>query len=207
MTYILLIHQGDAPTPRSPEVCARLSERASRPRQPHAHGKDPLARSAGGRGQGNFLERRLAELAMRKRNVSQPRLEVVPIGTVESSLTDPASAPKQGDEGAPEAWLVFEPTVLEALDGIRAGDEVVVLTWLDRACRDVLRVHPRDDPSRPEQGVFSTRSPDRPNPIGLHRVEIASVDGRRVRVRNLEAVNGTPIVDVKPLLSSDIRKR
>ncbi len=133
--------------------------------------------------------------------------EITPIGTVESPLTDLASAPKQGDEGAPDAWLVFEPAVLEALDGLRAGDEVLVLTWLDRARRDVLRVHPRGDASRPQQGVFSTRSPHRPNPIGLHRVEIASIHGGRVRVGNLEAVDGTPIVDVKPVLSSDISER
>jgi len=136
-----------------------------------------------------------------------PGFEVTPIGRVESPLTDPASAPKQGDEGAPDAWLVFEPAVLDALEGIRAGHEVIVLTWLDRARRDVLRVHPRGDVSRPEQGVFSTRSPHRPNPTGLHRVEIASIDGGRVRVRNLEAVDGTPIVDVKPVLSDDVGER
>jgi len=140
-------------------------------------------------------------------NVNRASFELKPIGTVESPLTDLASAPKQGDEGAPDAWLLFEPGVLEALDGIRAGDEVILLTWLDRARRDVLRVHPRGDVSRPEQGVFNTRSPHRPNPIGLHRVEIASIDGGRVRVRGLEAVDGTPIVDVKPVLESDIGER
>jgi tRNA-Thr(GGU) m(6)t(6)A37 methyltransferase TsaA len=133
--------------------------------------------------------------------------ELRPVGQVESPLTDPASAPNQGDEGAPDAWLVFDPSVVEALDGIREGDEVVVLTWLDRASRDVLRVHPRGDVSRPQQGVFSTRSPHRPNPIGLHRVEVVSIDGDRVRVRNLEAVDGTPIVDVKPVLSGDVAER
>jgi tRNA-Thr(GGU) m(6)t(6)A37 methyltransferase TsaA len=140
-------------------------------------------------------------------NVNEPRFEVTPIGRVESPLTDLASAPKQGDEGAPDAWLAFEPAVLEGLEGIRAGDEVIVVTWLDRARRDVLRVHPRGDASRAQQGVFSTRSPDRPNPIGLHRVEITSIDGGRVRVRNLEAVDGTPIVDLKPVLSRDISER
>jgi tRNA-Thr(GGU) m(6)t(6)A37 methyltransferase TsaA len=139
--------------------------------------------------------------------MTQPSFAITPIGTVESPLTDPASAPNQGDEGAPDAWLVFEPAVLEALDGIRAGDEVIVLTWLDRARRDVLRVHPRGDASRTQQGVFSTRSPHRPNPIGLHPVEIASIDGGRVRVRKLEAVDGTPIVDVKPVLSSEVSER
>jgi len=128
-------------------------------------------------------------------------LELKSIGRVESPLTDRASAPKQGDEGSPEAWLVFEPEVLDGLDGLRSGDRVLVLTWLDRARRDVLRTHPRDDISNPEQGVFNTRSPDRPNPIGLHEVEIVSIDGLRLQVRDLEALDGTPIVDVKPVLS------
>ncbi len=135
------------------------------------------------------------------------RFEITPIGSVESPLTDPASAPKQGDEGAPDAWLAFEPSALEGLDGIRAGDEIIVITWLDRARRDVLRVHPRGDVSRAQRGVFSTRSPHRPNPLGLHRVVIASIDGARVRVRNLEAVDGTPIVDVKPVLTQNISER
>jgi tRNA-Thr(GGU) m(6)t(6)A37 methyltransferase TsaA len=127
---------------------------------------------------------------------------VTPIGRVESPLTDPAEAPKQGFEGAPDAWIVFEPHVLDALDGIHAGDRVIVLTWLDRARRDTLRVHPRDDPSNPLRGVFSTRSADRPNPIGLHEVEVLSIEGDRVRVRHLEAVDGTPVVDLKPVISS-----
>jgi tRNA-Thr(GGU) m(6)t(6)A37 methyltransferase TsaA len=139
--------------------------------------------------------------------VSRARIELTPVGRVESPLTDPSTAPKQGDEGAPDAWLVFEPAVLEALEGIRAGDEVLVLTWLDRAGRDVLRVHPRGDLRRAPQGVFSTRSPHRPNPIGLHRVEVAAIEGARVRVRNLEALDGTPIVDVKPVLSGDVGER
>jgi tRNA-Thr(GGU) m(6)t(6)A37 methyltransferase TsaA len=134
-------------------------------------------------------------------------IEVTAIGRVESPLTDLASAPKQGDEGAPDAWLVFEPAVLDALEGLRPGDEVIILTWLDRARRDVLRVHPRDDPSRPQQGVFGTRSQDRPNPIGLHPVEIVSIEGNRLLVHNLEAVDGTPIVDVKPVLSREISAR
>jgi len=128
------------------------------------------------------------------------RFEVTPVGAVESPLTDPAAAPKQGHEGAPDAWLVFEPRVLDALDGIRTGDRIILLTWLDRARRDVLRVHPRDDITNPEQGVFSTRSADRPNPIGLHEVEVMAIEGPSVRVRSLEAVDGTPIVDVKPVL-------
>ena len=133
--------------------------------------------------------------------------ELTPIGRVESSLTDLGSAPKQGDEGAPDAYLVFEPAVLDGLDGVVLGDEIIVLTWLHRARRDVLRVHPRGDPSRAEQGVFSTRSPARPNPIGLHRVKVLSIEGGRARVSNLEAVDGTPIVDVKPVLRSDVTER
>ena len=136
-----------------------------------------------------------------------PAVKLEPIGRVESSLKDPALAPNQGDEGAPDAWLVFEPAVVDALDGIRAGDEILLLTWLDRASRDVLRVHPRGDQSRAQQGVFSTRSQHRPNPIGLHRVEVASIEGNRVLVRGLEAVDGTPIVDVKPVLATDIEQR
>ena len=127
-------------------------------------------------------------------------VDLIAIGRVESPLTDRASAPKQGDEGAPEAWLVFDPGVAEGLDGLEAGADLLVLTWLDRAHRGVLRVRPRGNPDRAEQGVFTTRSPDRPNPIGLHRVTVLSVDGIRVRVANLEALDGTPIVDVKPVL-------
>lgn len=127
--------------------------------------------------------------------------EIRPIGHVESPLTDRARAPKQGFEGAPEAWLVFNPDVAEGTRDLADGDEVFVLTWLHRAERDVLAVHPRDDPANPETGVFSTRSQDRPNPIGLHRVSIAAVDGLRVRVRDLEAFDGTPIVDVKPVIA------
>ena len=126
--------------------------------------------------------------------------DVTPIGRVESSLTDPASAPKQGHEGGPDAWLVLEPAVLDALQGIRPGARVIVLTWFHRARRDLLRVHPRDDPANPMQGVFNTRSADRPNPIGLHEVEVLAVEGERVHVRPLEAIDGTPVVDLKPML-------
>jgi tRNA-Thr(GGU) m(6)t(6)A37 methyltransferase TsaA len=139
--------------------------------------------------------------------VSDEPVELTPIGRVESPLTDPAAAPKQGDEGAPDAWLVIAPDLLDGLSGIEAGDEVLVLTWLDRAQRDVLKVHPRGDLSRPPQGVFNTRSPDRPNPIGLHRVEVAEVNGNRLRVRRLEALDGTPILDLKPVLSADVGER
>ncbi|MDA0172962.1 tRNA (N6-threonylcarbamoyladenosine(37)-N6)-methyltransferase TrmO [Solirubrobacter taibaiensis] len=129
-------------------------------------------------------------------------MELISIGRVESPLRLREDAPKQGDEGAPDAWLVFDEAVRDGLDGIAAGDILLVLTWLDRAERDVLRVIPRGDRARGVQGVFNTRSPDRPNPIGLHRVEVLDVDGTRLHVRDLEALDGTPIIDVKPLLRS-----
>jgi tRNA-Thr(GGU) m(6)t(6)A37 methyltransferase TsaA len=132
--------------------------------------------------------------------VSEPGVTVVPVGWVRSPLTDPAAAPKQGSEGAPDAWLDFDPAVRDSMRDIAVGDRIIVLTWLDRAQRDVQRVHPRDDPANPETGVFGTRSQDRPNPIGLHPVEVVALDGLRVRVRNLEALDGTPILDVKPVL-------
>ena len=130
-----------------------------------------------------------------------------PVGVVRSPITDRASAPKQGDEGAPETTIVFAAGVLDALDGIGAGDDLLVLTWLDRADRSVLRVHPRGDTGRAEQGVFATRSPDRPNPIGLHRVGVVALDGAQLRVRDLEAIDGTPVLDVKPVLGRDPGER
>jgi tRNA-Thr(GGU) m(6)t(6)A37 methyltransferase TsaA len=132
--------------------------------------------------------------------VTETGFRVVPVGWVESALVDPAAAPKQGDEGGPEAWLVFRPDIGSALRDLAVGAEILVLTWLDRARRDVLLVHPRDDPAVPERGVFSTRSADRPNPIGLHPVRVLGVDGTRIRVGPLEAVHGTPVLDVKPVL-------
>jgi tRNA-Thr(GGU) m(6)t(6)A37 methyltransferase TsaA len=122
------------------------------------------------------------------------------VAHVESTLTDPAAAPKQGDEGAPEATIVFSADVADALADLETGTDVIVLTWLDRGRRDVLAVHPRGDESRQVTGVFSTRSPHRPNPIGLHRVTIVARDGLRITVRDLEAVDGTPVLDVKPVL-------
>lgn len=129
------------------------------------------------------------------------------IGTVESPLTEPESAPRQPDEGAPAAISAFEPEVFDGLQSIRPGDEMTLVTWLDRARRDVLTVHPRGDHTRRQEGVFSTRSPDRPNPFGLHDVVITAVEGRRLQVRHLEALNGTPILDVKPVLSRDVGER
>ncbi len=130
--------------------------------------------------------------------MSQDTFVLHPVGRVESPLTDRATAPRQGHEGSPEAWLVFDPAVAAGLVDVRVGDQVIVLTWLDRARRDVLAVHPRRDPTGAERGVFSTRSPDRPNPIGLHPVTVVAVDGLRLRVRDLEALDGTPILDLKP---------
>jgi tRNA-Thr(GGU) m(6)t(6)A37 methyltransferase TsaA len=133
--------------------------------------------------------------------------EIRSIGSVSSSLRTLDAAPRQADEGAPEAWLVFEPEAIEGLRNIRAGDDLILITWLDRARRDVLTVHPRGDASRPPEGVFSTRSPHRPNPLGLHEVHVTAVEGGRLQVRSLEAIDGTPIVDVKPVLSPDIGRR
>ncbi len=125
---------------------------------------------------------------------------VHPIGRVESPLADRASAPKQGDEGAPEATIVFDDAVREGLRGIEPGAELLVLTWLHLSERTALAVHPRGDTARPVVGVFTTRSPDRPNPIGLHRVTVVAVEGGRLRVRDLEAIDGTPVLDLKPVL-------
>jgi tRNA-Thr(GGU) m(6)t(6)A37 methyltransferase TsaA len=132
--------------------------------------------------------------------LTDPTYELRPIGRVESPLTDRAAAPKQGDEGAPRARVVFLPEFREAASGLREGDEVLVLTWLHLGRRDVLSVHPRGDAKRPLTGVFATRSPDRPNPIGLHAVAIEAVEEDAITVRGLEAIDGTPVLDVKPVL-------
>ncbi|MET8849405.1 tRNA (N6-threonylcarbamoyladenosine(37)-N6)-methyltransferase TrmO [Amycolatopsis sp. NPDC004625] len=125
---------------------------------------------------------------------------VRPVARVESPLTDLATAPKQGDEGAPPARVVFDPQFHPAAADLRPGDRLVLLTWLHAADRDVQAVHPRSDPGRPRQGVFSTRSPDRPNPIGLHTVTVTAVEGGTLTVTGLEAIDGTPVLDVKPVL-------
>ena len=133
--------------------------------------------------------------------MSQDTFVLHPIGTVRSPLIVRETAPKQGSEGAPEAWIEIDPAFVDALDGIAEGDEVVLLTWLHLSRRDVLKVHPRGDLENPLTGVFATRSPDRPNPIGLHRVRVLEVAApARLRVWPLEAVDGTPVVDIKPVL-------
>lgn len=130
-----------------------------------------------------------------------------PIGRVDSPLVDREHAPKQGHEGAPAAWLVFKPEFQEGLRDLRVDEEILVLTWLDRGDRETLRVHPRDDLGAPLRGVFSTRSQDRPNPVGVHRVRIVEITSpTRFKVVDLEAFDGTPIIDVKPVLDR-VRER
>jgi tRNA-Thr(GGU) m(6)t(6)A37 methyltransferase TsaA len=131
--------------------------------------------------------------------------QVRPIGWVESTLVDPQDAPNQGDQGAPDAWLVINPEVREGIRDLQAGSDILVLTWLHQARRDELATHPGDDPTGPERGVFSTRSPARPNPIGVHCATVVAIEGGRVRVQPLEAINGTPLVDIKPVIRADKR--
>jgi tRNA-Thr(GGU) m(6)t(6)A37 methyltransferase TsaA len=123
-----------------------------------------------------------------------------PVGFVQSPLKDRHDAPKQGNEGAPEAWVEILPEFMEALEGISVGHDLVLITWLHQARREVLQVHPRGNKSAPLTGVFATRSPDRPNPIGLHHVRVLEIAGNRIRVEPLEAIDGTPVVDIKPVL-------
>ena len=130
-------------------------------------------------------------------NGAASSFEIVPVGVVESLLVDPVGAPRQAVEGAPSAWLAMSPAVADGIGGLAVGDRVTILTWLHLARRDVLVTHPRDDSTRTERGVFGTRSQDRPNPIGLHPATITAIDGLRVQVDQLEAVNGTPIIDLK----------
>lgn len=134
----------------------------------------------------------------------EARFEVRAVGTIRSTIMSRAEAPKQGTEGAPDAWLEVDAKFAEALEGMRAGDEIIVLTWLHRSRREVLKVHPRSDRSRPLTGVFATRSPDRPNPVGLHRVTVREMDGTRLLIGPIEAIDGTPVVDIKPVLD-DVR--
>ena len=126
------------------------------------------------------------------------RLQVV--GRIQSVLRSKDEAPRQGSEGAPDAWLDLDPAFEPALRGVAAGDEVILITWLHRGNREVLQVHPRGDPEIPIAGVFATRSPDRPNPLGLHRVTVREISGTRLRIGPIEAIDGTPVVDIKPVL-------
>jgi tRNA-Thr(GGU) m(6)t(6)A37 methyltransferase TsaA len=127
-------------------------------------------------------------------------MKLQPIGVISSELRSLADAPRQGSEGAPDAWLDVDTTFADGLRGIQAGDELIVIAWLDRADRSVLQTHPRSDPRNPLTGVFATRSPDRPNPLGLHVVTVRAIDGHRLRVGPIEAIDGTPVVDIKPVL-------
>lgn len=123
-----------------------------------------------------------------------------PIGVIRSTIKSRSGAPRQGTEGAPDVWLEVHPFAAEAIDGLSVGDEIIVVTWLHRARRDVMKVHPRSDARRPLTGVFATRSPDRPNPLGLHPVTIRRIVKNRLRVGPIEAIDGTPVVDIKPIL-------
>ena len=120
-----------------------------------------------------------------------------PVGFIRSTLKRREEAPRQGPEGAPDAWLEIEPQFSEALLGMEVGHELIVITWLHQAGRDVLKAHPRSNPSRPLTGVFYTRSPARPNPIGLHPVTVREIDGTRLKIGPIEVFNGTPVVDIK----------
>jgi tRNA-Thr(GGU) m(6)t(6)A37 methyltransferase TsaA len=130
-----------------------------------------------------------------------PRAQLRPIGMIRSIIKKRSKAPKQGSEGAPDAWLEVSPFATEGLDGLVAGNDIIVVTWLHRARRDVLKVHPRSDRSRPLTGVFATRSPDRPNPLGLHRVTVRRAAKNRLRIGPIEAIDGTPVIDIKPVLA------
>jgi len=123
-----------------------------------------------------------------------------PVGVIRSELKARSEAPKQGSEGAPDAWLEIHPWAVDGLLGVAAGDELIVITWFHQSRRDVFQVHPRSDPQNPLTGVFATRSPDRPNPLGLHPVTVRAIDGTRLRIGPIEAIDGTPVVDVKPVL-------
>jgi tRNA-Thr(GGU) m(6)t(6)A37 methyltransferase TsaA len=135
------------------------------------------------------------------------RGQLRPIGVIRSRLTTRAAAPRQGGEGAPDAWLELRPSVARALAGISVGDEILVVTWFHRARRDVLEVHPRGNMQAPLAGVFATRSPDRPNPLGLHPVTVKRIVGARLRIGPIEAIDGTPVVDIKPVLTCRPRRR
>lgn len=141
------------------------------------------------------------ETRKRKTVTTNGLAELRPIGVIRSVIKKRSEAPKQGSEGAPDAWLELNSFATEGIDGIRAGDDILVLTWLHQARRDVLKVHPRSEPNRSLTGVFWTRSPDRPNPLGLHRVTVREIVKNRMRIGPIEVIDGTPVVDIKPALS------
>jgi tRNA-Thr(GGU) m(6)t(6)A37 methyltransferase TsaA len=135
-----------------------------------------------------------------KERANRLDVQLRPVGTIRSTLKTRSEAPKQGSEGAPDAWLEVDASLADALDGLEVGDEILVITWFHEAHRDVLKVHPRSDPRNRLTGVFATRSPDRPNPLGLHPVVVRGIDGNRLRIGPIEAIDGTPVIDVKPVL-------
>jgi tRNA-Thr(GGU) m(6)t(6)A37 methyltransferase TsaA len=139
-------------------------------------------------------------MAVRKRGGATTGGRLRPVGVIRSPLKARSKAPKQGSEGAPDAWLDVHPWAADALHRLAVGDEIIVITWFHKARRDVLKVHPRSDPRNPLTGVFATRSPDRPNPLGLHPVVVRAIDGTRLRIGPIEAIDGTPVVDIKPVL-------
>ena len=141
----------------------------------------------------------MTEGRTRKAQKKNP-LELRPIGVIRSKLKERSKAPKQGSEGAPDAWLEVYRFAAQALDGLAVGDEIIILTWLHQAGRETLKVHPRSDPKRRLTGVFATRSPDRPNPIGLHQVTVHKIAKNRLRIGPMEAIDGTPVIDIKPVL-------
>ncbi len=193
----------------------RLEDTVARLRAAGAHFRNDIVTGVGGKQiliedpSGNpveLFEPTLAEARLDRRDDSRAEAyQVRPIGWVESTLVDPADAPNQGDQGAPDAWLVINPEVREGIRDLQVGSDILVLTWLHQARRDELATQPGDDPTGPERGVFSTRSPARPNPLGLHRVTIVAMKDGRLLVQPLEAINGTPLVDIKPVIRADER--
>ncbi len=136
--------------------------------------------------------------------MSETSYDIKPIGVICSELASLEAAPRQGSEGAPDAWVEVNSAVAEGLEGIAVGSEIILITWFHKAHRDILKVHPRSDKSKPMAGVFSTRSPDRPNPLGLHRVTVLEISVNRLKVGPLEAIDGTPVVDIKPVLLQSV---
>lgn len=136
------------------------------------------------------------------KRTARPALRLKPVGMIRSTIKSRRGAPRQGREGAPDAWLEMRAWAAPALHRLQAGDEIIVITWLHRSRRDVLQVHPRSDRRNPLTGVFATRSPDRPNPLGLHPVVVRAIDGQRLRIGPIEAIDGTPVVDIKPVFTS-----